>query len=215
MRSGPGPDLSGLRRVQARMKVLGKRFETGGAEVPDDAGRFVQVLDRARQGRDRVVSTERSDGTDSGGLLQETERFSGMHFSGDGDFDLEDLVGRKARQYGVDEALVRSVVRMESGGNPRAVSKAGARGLMQLMPGTAEMLGVEDSFDPEQNVDGGVRYLRDMLERYSGDETRALAAYHSGPGNVDRYGGVPPFPAVRHYVRCVTAMTRRQRQESS
>lgn len=126
---------------------------------------------------------------------------------------LEDLIRRKASAYGVDEDLVRSVIRMESGGNPKATSKAGAMGLMQLMPSTAEMLGVRDAYDPEQNIDGGIRYLKSLLEKYNGREDLSLAAYHSGPSRVDRYGGIPPYPAVNHYVKCVLAMTERAREK--
>lgn len=126
---------------------------------------------------------------------------------------LDDLIMDKANAYGVDEDLVRSVIRMESGGNPKATSRVGAMGLMQLMPSTAEMLGVKDAYDPEQNLDGGIRYLKSLLEKYNGREDLSLAAYHSGPSRVDRYGGIPPYPAVNRYVKCILAMTGRAREE--
>ncbi len=100
-------------------------------------------------------------------------------------------------------------MQQESAGDPLAVSPAGARGLMQLMPGTADSLGVRDSFDPEQNLAGGVRYLRQLLDRFGGDERLALAAYNSGPGTVERYGDVPPYRETRDYVRRVGAMKNR------
>lgn len=207
MRGAQGPDLSGMIRIRDRVKAIGQRFAPNPVPESTSQGRFVDVLDGTR--------SERRD-PEPVSHVREVQGVPGQReaLPGRSELALDEIVRRKSRQYGVDEALVRSVIEMESGGNPRAVSKAGARGLMQLMPATARMLGVDDSFDPEQNVDGGVRYLREMLERYGGDETRALAAYHSGPGNVDRYGGVPPFPAVRHYVKCVGAMARRQRQET-
>jgi len=117
--------------------------------------------------------------------------------------DTHRLVREASERHGVDADFLASVIRQESGGNSRAVSPAGARGLMQLMPATAEQLGVQDSFDPEQNVDGGARYLRELLERYRGDAVRALAAYNAGPEAVDRYQGVPPYPETRSYVRSV------------
>jgi soluble lytic murein transglycosylase-like protein len=117
--------------------------------------------------------------------------------------DFERLVVAAARRHGLDPALVRAVVGVESAFLPQAVSAKGAQGLMQLMPGTARDLGVADPFDPAANLDGGSRYLSSLVARYDGDLTKALAAYNAGMGAVARHGGVPPYAETRNYVRKV------------
>ena len=110
-----------------------------------------------------------------------------------------------AKKHGIDPALLAGLVKQESGFNPTAGSSAGARGLTQLMPGTAAGLGVANVLDPVQNLDGGAKYLRQQLDAFGGDVTRALAAYNAGPGAVQRYGGVPPYAETQNYVRIVQA----------
>ncbi len=113
----------------------------------------------------------------------------------------DDLIDQHASRQGVRKDLVRAVIQVESGFNPRAVSNKGAVGLMQLMPATARQLGVQNPFDPSENVRGGVAYLRQLLDRYDGDERLALAAYNAGPGAVDSHGQtVPPYRETRDYV---------------
>jgi soluble lytic murein transglycosylase-like protein len=117
---------------------------------------------------------------------------------------LEELIQTTAARHHVDPALVRAVMETESGGNPTAVSRKGALGLMQLMPNTAIQLGVKNVFSPDDNLEAGVRYLRSMLEHYNGDLDKSLAAYNAGMGAVDRAGGVPRYRETRDYVRKVT-----------
>jgi soluble lytic murein transglycosylase-like protein len=124
--------------------------------------------------------------------------------------DLHQLLEKAGSEHNVDEDLLASVVKAESGGNARAVSRTGARGLMQLMPGTAKQLGVSDSFAAEQNVQGGTAYLDWLLTRYHDNLALALAAYNAGPAAVDRYHGIPPYAETRAYVaRVVHEFNRR------
>jgi soluble lytic murein transglycosylase-like protein len=123
-----------------------------------------------------------------------------VHPPGLNKVDLNELVKTTSGTYRLDPDLVNSVIRAESGFNVRAVSPKGAQGLMQLMPRTSSQLGVQNAFDPQANVEGGTRYLRELLERYNFDLIKALAAYNAGPQRVEQYGGVPPYYETKAYV---------------
>lgn len=120
---------------------------------------------------------------------------------------LEELFAAAAARFGVRAELLRAVARVESGFNPRAVSRAGAQGIMQLMPDTARALGVRDPFNPAENIFAGAAYLRSLLDRFGGNEALALAAYNAGPGAVARYGGIPPFAETKAYVAKVLELS--------
>jgi soluble lytic murein transglycosylase-like protein len=130
--------------------------------------------------------------------------------------DVNEMVMAASRTYHLDPDLVNSVIRAESGFNVRAVSPKGAQGLMQLMPQTASQLGVQNAFDPQANIDGGTRYLRELFERYNFDPIKALAAYNAGPRRVEQYGGVPPYYETKAYVaRIVRDFNKKKLAEKS
>jgi soluble lytic murein transglycosylase-like protein len=122
--------------------------------------------------------------------------------------EIDSLTSTASQTYGVPQGLVRAVVMAESSGDPSAISVTGAQGLMQLMPGTAAQCRVVNAFDPTENVQCGSSYLKELLNRYHGDTTLAVAAYNAGPGAVDKYHGVPPYPETRAYVARVISAYR-------
>jgi len=192
-------------RVRVYLKASGPDYfelkpdaVTGVETVPDppaqDPTRQDPALQRTSQAATEIPAKQTSSFTDS---KLTTE-------------DLRQLLSRASAEHNVDADLLASVVKAESGGNARATSRAGARGLMQLMPGTAHQLGVSDSFAPDQNVRGGTAYLDSLLTRYHDNITLALAAYNAGPEAVDRYHGIPPYHETRVYVaRVVHEFNRR------
>jgi soluble lytic murein transglycosylase-like protein len=123
----------------------------------------------------------------------------------------EPIIREAAAIYDLDTSLLRAVVRLESGFDASAVSTAGAQGLMQLMPALSEELGVEDPFDPRENIFGGARYLKALLLEHDGDETLALASYNAGPGAVAQHQGVPPYPETQQYVKTITDWLAKER----
>ena len=162
-------------------------------QADEESGRLVRRAVRRTQKPERMRSRE---------VVGTREVVQGG--SGDGakapDLDLNALVRRAARQLDVEPELIHAVIQQESGYDPYAVSHKGAKGLMQLMPATAERFGVKDVFNPAENVQGGVKYLRQLLDRYDGDRRLALAAYNAGEGAVARFGGIPPYRETQDYV---------------
>jgi len=128
---------------------------------------------------------------------------------------IDALVGENAQAQDVDPALIKAIIANESGFNANATSNVGAQGLMQLMPGTAAGLGVTDAYDPAQNVAGGTKYIKGLLERFNGDVRLAVAAYNAGPGAVEKYGGIPPYAETQNYVQNVLSSYAKYRGNSS
>jgi soluble lytic murein transglycosylase-like protein len=135
--------------------------------------------------------------------------------AGSGSVPYEQLIDSAAQRYGIDPAILKGLVKQESGFNPNAGSPAGAQGLTQLMPGTAAALGVTNVHDPAQSIDGGARYLKQQLDRFGGDYSKALAAYNAGPGAVQRYGGIPPYAETQNYVKSILAFAEQYRKSNS
>jgi len=169
-------------------------------EVKADAetGRLIRV--RAGKKPSAKASGKRASAGAAGNLVVQGQSRSAVA----GRVEIDSLVSRLGRRHGVDPRLVHAVIRQESNYDWLAISHKGARGLMQLTPGTANRFGVKDIFDPAENVEGGVKYLRHLLDRYDGDSSLALAAYNAGEGAVDRFGGIPPFRETRDYVGSIS-----------
>lgn len=187
------PNLDGIGKVMDRIEEIVRKCNPQFSQEKVNKGaseRFVEVLDAAQQkGSDKRVRTGTEDAVK----------------------DLREHIARCAGDYNIDEELVRAVIQVESGGKADAVSYKGACGLMQLMPRTAKMLGVEDPFDPVQNIEGGVKYLSRLTDKYEGDVEKALAAYNAGPARVDAKGALPS--ETERYVRNVMALYHRYREE--
>jgi len=179
-------------------RVLVRRYEV---QADAETGRLVRVAHGRRFARSGGPESRAA----SGKLVVQGQSGS-RRKDADARVSIESLVKQAGRRHGVAPELIHAVIRQESGYNPFAISQKGARGLMQLLPQTAEWLGVQDIFDPAENVEGGVKLLRYLLDRYEGDEALALAAYNAGQGAVEEHGGIPPFQETVDYVRRVRRM---------
>ena len=197
------PNLSGVARVMGRIEEIERKIRPEKEEKvrEEKKDRFVDVLGQAEKKEKKMPEAVGKENRPVvPGVVPSEKRAAG---------GWEEHIAPLSAKYGVEEALVRAVIRMESGGHTGAVSPKGAMGLMQLMPATARMLGVDDPFDPVQNLEGGIKYLSQLSDKYDGDLVKTLAAYNAGPGRVDSHGGVPPFAETQKYVKNVLSMYRR------
>ena len=198
-------DLTGVRHVQARIAQLQEQFGMPGS-IPGSG--FAQKLEKEIQKQSEIVPADKTaaDRTKPLPQVQKADNIgtpnNNQKVLGNmplADQNLSTLIEAAARKYKVDPKLVAAVAEVESNGRQEAVSPAGAIGVMQLMPDTAASLGV-DPYNKQQNIEGGAKYLRQMLDTFGGDTKKAVAAYNAGPGAVKDYGGVPPYKETQNYV---------------
>lgn len=169
--------LSSLDITLHRINAIENQFQSlmSYAQKPD--ADFQKILDSSIENKKNPTSTSRSE--------------------------INELISKYADKNGLDEDFVKAVINQESGFNPNATSHCGAMGLMQLMPATAQGLGVTNAYDAEQNIEGGTKYLKGLLDRFGNDKSLALAAYNAGPNAVKKYGGIPPYAETQNYVKSV------------
>ena len=192
-------DLSGVREIQARIAEIEGQFSLSNQQLPgmDFAARLQQEIDKnATSAADKAHAAQRVQQSAA------VKQAAGVEAENYANPALARTIHSAAAKYAVDPRLVSAVAEVESGGNQNAVSPAGAVGVMQLMPETAAGLGV-NPYNLEGNVDGGAKYLREMLDTFGGDVKKAVAAYNAGPNAVKAYGGVPPYAETQDYVNRV------------
>ena len=187
-----GPNLTNVTRVLSRIEEINRRIMPDIYNSPAEPlrSRFVDVLNDVNRAKRTAQSRSNVSGKTSY-------------------LELKDIIDECAQKYNIDNELIRAMIQVESGWDTQAVSNKGAQGLMQLMPRTSAMLGVNDPFDPVQNIEGGVRYISDLTDKYRGDIEKALAAYNAGPTKVDS-GNIPEVS--KRYVRNIMSIYRRLRE---
>lgn len=194
-------ELTGLDITLRRMQAIESTFNSlssFGMETPQSSQDFQKILDAKMP--EKPKDTPFADKIFSSNLASN-------HTSGSsGNADIDALIEQYSAKNGLDSAFVKAVIKQESGFQPKVTSHCGAMGLMQLMPATASSLGVKDAYDPEQNIAGGTKYLKGLLDRFGGDKSLALAAYNAGPNAVAKYNGIPPYKETQNYVKNIMSM---------
>ncbi len=188
-------ELTGLDIAIRRMQSIEQQFQSlSSLAAPELDGDFQSIL-----------NSQMADKTSEVDDVQD-KIFSPISAAGSkklSNTELDSIIDRYSSQNGLDSDFVKALIKQESGFRSTAKSHCGAMGLMQLMPATASSLGVHNAFDPEQNVAGGTKYLKGLLDRFDGNKELALAAYNAGPGAVKKYGGIPPYSETKNYVKNV------------
>lgn len=191
-------ELSGLDITLRRMQAIESKFNSLASFGIDSARPnqdFQKILDAN-------MSSEKTNSTPFANKIFSSELAS----TSSGNTDIDALIEQYSAKNGLDSAFVKAVIKQESGFQPKVTSSCGAMGLMQLMPATANSLGVKDAYDPEQNIAGGTKYLKGLLDRFGGDKSLALAAYNAGPNAVAKYNGIPPYKETQNYVKNIMSM---------
>lgn len=171
---------------------------TFGVENPQSAQDFQKILE--------AKMPEKPKDTPFADKIFSSNLASNHASNSSGNADIDTLIEQYSAKNGLDSAFVKAVIKQESGFQPKVTSHCGAMGLMQLMPATASSLGVKDAYDPEQNIAGGTKYLKGLLDRFGGDKSLALAAYNAGPNAVAKYNGIPPYKETQNYVKNIMSM---------
>ncbi len=199
--------ISSLEITLRRIAQIERQFDVLKGFEDKNANSFEQALEKATKSKDSSSAQNNTN-------LPNITNISSFSTKTDILPNLDDIITGKAKENGLDSNFVKAVIQTESNFNPNATSAVGAMGLMQLMPQTAESLGIIDPYNPEQNVDGGTRYLKKLLSKYDNNKEMALAAYNAGPGAVDKYDGVPPYRETQDYVKKVLAQEARFNEEA-
>lgn len=205
--------ISRIQSINDRIKEIEKFNKVASAKqknIPEqkktETAKFSDILKEVMDSKSLQTNTILNDFSPAENKLSDNkidslrDIYQKLNSAADTDSNWENIIVQAGKKYNLDPNLIRAIIQVESGYNPNAVSHAGAQGLMQLMPDTAKEMNVTDVFNPEQNIFGGARYFREMLDRYRGDLVKALAAYNAGPEAVDKARGIPNYTETQLYV---------------